>query len=151
APTRGRRRAPSVIIADGLRPPAPFDPSAPAYKDWLHLNVLDHPSGIAGLVNVSLHGDPDDPRSRAVGTALLHVPGRGWVGNVEARGIAEATIGTHDIGLEQVALAVDGPRGAVLASARQPDDGLVVDLRAEATVLPVAVEQPQPLGSGWIA
>ena len=116
-----------MIIADGLRPPAAFDPSAPAYKDWLHLVVLDHRSGVAGLVNVSLHGAPADPRSRAIGTALFHLPDEGWVGNVEVRGFGEAAISPTSIGLEQVALAVDGARGTVHASVRQP------------------------LGSGWVA
>ena len=140
-----------MIIADGLRPPAAFDPSAPAYKDWLHLVVLDHRSGVAGLVNVSLHGAPADPRSRAIGTALFHVPDEGWVGNVETRGLGEAAIGPTSIGLEQVALAVDGARGAVHASVRQPDDGLGLDLVADALVRPMPRERPQPLGSGWVA
>lgn len=140
-----------MIIADGLRPPAAFDPSAPAYKDWLHLVVLDHRSGVAGLVNVSLHGAPADPRSRAIGTALFHLPDEGWVGNVEVRGLSEAAIGPTSIGLEQIALAVDGARGAVHASVRQPGDGLGLDLVADALVRPMPREQPQPLGSGWVA
>ncbi len=140
-----------MIIADGLRPPAAFDPSAPAYKDWLHLVVLDHRSGLAGLVNVSLHGAPADPRSRAVGTALVNVPGEGWFGNVETGALSRAVIGLTSIGLEQVAVAVDGPRGTVHASVRQPDEGLGLDLVADALVRPMAREQPQPLGSGWLA
>ncbi|HEX2045024.1 MAG TPA: hypothetical protein VHF23_05285, partial [Gaiellaceae bacterium] len=135
---------------DGLRPPSPFDPSAGAYKDWLHLNVLDHESGIVGLVNLSLHGDPGDERSRALGTALFHVPDAGWVGNVEVRGISEAALGPASIGLEQTGLAVHGG-GTVLASARFPDDELVVELTATAAVPPIDVEERMPLSSGWVS
>lgn len=140
-----------MIIADGLRPPTAFDPSAPAYKDWLHLVVLDHRSGVGGLVNASLHGAPSDPRSRAVGAALFHVPGEGWFGNVEVRGFDEASITPTSIGLEQVALAIDATRGTVHASVRQPGDGLGLDLVADAAVRPMPRERPHPLGEGWVA
>lgn len=140
-----------MIGSDVLRPPGPFDVSAGAYKDWLHLNVLDHTSGSVGLVNVSLHGRPDDPRSRAVGTALVHVPGVGWAGGIEARGMDEAAVGSSSIGLERVALAVDHSRGEVLASARVPEDELVVRLAAVAVAPSIDVRQRSPLGSGWIS
>ena len=35
----------AMIQADALRPPSALDLAASAYKDWLHLNVLDHASG----------------------------------------------------------------------------------------------------------
>lgn len=140
-----------MIIADGLRPPAASDPSSPAYKDWMHLVVLDHPSETVALVNVSLHGSPGDPRSRAIGTALVQSPGGEWVGNIEVRGLDEATIDASGIGLERVALAVDGARGAVHASVRQPEDGLELDVVANAFVRPMARERRHPLGSGWVS
>jgi hypothetical protein len=135
--------------ADVLRPPSGFDPTAAAYKDWLHLYVFDHPSGICGFVNVSLHGDPRDPRCRAVGTTLFHVPGTGWVGNTEVRGSRDVRVGPASIAMEQVAMAVD-PEGSVLASARMPDDGLALAIMATPTVRPFAHERPLPLASGWI-
>jgi hypothetical protein len=136
---------------DPLRPPAPGDPTAEAYKDWLHLNLFDHGSGSVGLVNVALSGSPEDARSRAVGTALLHVPGHGWAGNQEAQGFDEAEIGTTSIALERVALAVDHESGTVAASARFADDEFALDVRASALVSPLAVEEPLPLGQGWFS
>jgi hypothetical protein len=140
-----------MMFFDDLRPPPPFDPQTPAYKDWLHLNLLDHASGSVGLINVSLHGAPDDPRSRAVGTALIYVPDVGWIGNLEIRGFAEAAIGPSSIGLEQVALAIDHSSRTLLASVRAPDDQLLVRVTAEMIAPPISVEQQLPLGHGWIS
>jgi hypothetical protein len=134
-----------------LRPPVPGDPTAEAYKEWLHLNVFDQVSGAVGLVNVSLSGAPEDPRSRAVGTALLHVPGHGWVGNVEARGFSDARIGQSSIALERVALGVDHSSGTAVASARFADDGFALDVRANSLVPALAVDEPLPLGPGWFS
>lgn len=140
-----------MILLDALRPPSPLDPSAPAYKEWLHLNVLDHASGSVGLINVSLHGAPDDSRSRAIGTALVHVPGLGWTGNAEVRGLDDVGLGVAGVALEHVALAVDHLSGAVLASARFPDDAFFLQLTATDRTPAIDIEQPIPLGSGWIA
>jgi hypothetical protein len=132
-----------------LRPPSRLEAGAAAYKDWLHLNLLDHGSGAIGLVNASLHGSPEDARSRVGGAALLHLPGEGWIGNVEVLGVADANVGRASIALEQVAVAVDGDR--VLASARMPRDGLALDLTATAASPELDVELRLPLGSGWIS
>ena len=137
---------------DSLRPPSRLDAHAAAYKDWLHLNLLDFDSRAVGLVNASLHGSPEDARSRAVGAALVHVPGEGWIGNVESLGLAEANVGAASIALERVAVAVDGRRGEVLASAVLPQAGLVVDLTASASARDLDVELRLPLGArGWIS
>ena len=134
---------------DTLRPPSRLDARAAAYKDWLHLNLFDHASGAIGLVNASLHGSPEDARSRACGTALLHVPGGDWIGNVEVLALADANVGRSSVGLEHVAVAVDGER--VLASARMPRDGLLLDATATAASSDLDVELRLPLGSGWIS
>src|SRR5262245_55854212 len=139
------------MFYDSLRPPPPFDPTAAQYKDWLHLNLLDHASGSVGLINVSLHGAPGDPRSRAVGAALVHVPGRGWVGNMEIRQLGEAAIGRASIGLEQVALAIDRPSGARMTSVRDLDNRLSGRATAEMAAAPLIVEERLPLGHGWIS
>jgi hypothetical protein len=136
------------VSTAALRLPLAFDPTAAAYKDWLHVNVLDHDSGTVGLMNVSLHGDPADPRSRAVGTALLHVPGEGWFGNVEPVGFDEARIDTASIALEHVAIAVDAD--TVLASARLPNDELELELTATFAGPAVTASETFPLGVGWI-
>ncbi|MEO8451709.1 MAG: hypothetical protein ABI647_18095 [Gemmatimonadota bacterium] len=136
---------------DTLRPPPLFDPSAAAYKDWLHLNVFDHASGTIGIFNASLHGSPSDPRSRAVGTALVHEPGVGWIGNVEVAGMDEVNIGTTSIGLEKIALATDPSAGTVLVSARLPSDGLEAGLTATVGSRAVDVSLPFPFGPGWIS
>jgi len=139
------------MVPDSLRWPPVFDPSRTAYKDWLHLNVFDHATGSVGVINASLHGAPDDRRARAIGTGVFHVPGVGWVGNVEVRGIDEAGISLAAIGLEQVALAVDHATDRVMASVRFPDDGLMVELEATASTSALVVEEPLPLGPGWIS
>jgi len=139
------------VITDTLRPPPLFDPSAAAYKDWLHLNVFDHPSGCIGIFNTSLHGSPNDVRSRAIGTALVHEPGVGWIGNVEVAGIGEVSVGTTSIGLERVAVATDPSPGIVLASARLPADGLEAGITATVSARPVDVPMPFPFGPGWIS
>ena len=134
---------------DTLRPPSRLDASAAAYKDWLHLNVFDHATGTIGLVNASLHGSPEDARSRACGAALLHMAGGDWIGNIEVLGIADANVGRSSIALEQVAVAVDGER--VLASARMPRDGLMLDVTATAASSELDLELRLPLGAGWIS
>src|SRR5258706_14583966 len=98
-----------MVYLDVLRPPPLFDASAPAYKDWLHVNILDHASGSVALVNVSLHGAPADPRSRAVGAALVHVPGVGWLGNLEVEGLCAAVIDTSTIGLQRFGVLLHPP------------------------------------------
>jgi hypothetical protein len=140
-----------MIFFDGLRPPAPLDPTANSYKDWLHLNVMHHPSGCVGLINVSLHGAPDDPRSRGIGTALVHSPGIGWFGNVEIKSFGEAALGPASISLERVALAVHYPSGVLAASVRDPRHSLAAKLAATPAAAPVVIEEQLPLGSGWIS
>jgi hypothetical protein len=136
---------------DGLRPPSELDPEAMLYKDWLHLNLFDPRTGLVGLVNVALHGAPGDPRARAVGTALMHLPGRGWVGNVETAGLDEVAVGEDGVGLSGVALAVDPQARAVIASVRLPDDGLRLDVTAGVEGPTYAAPWRLPLGSGWIS
>jgi hypothetical protein len=140
-----------MIAFDMLRPPAPFDPSAVAYKDWLHLNILDHDSGAIGLVNTSLHGSPRDPRSLALGTALVHVPDDGWMGNVEVRSLRDIRFGLTNVSLASVAVAIDHRAGLALASAHFPDDRLSATIRAEARSEALDIELPLPLGTGWIS
>jgi hypothetical protein len=140
-----------VIAPDAFRPPARGDVTASAYKDWLHLNVFDHPSQTVGFVNVSLHGAPEDPRSRAVGAALLHHPEHGWRGNLEVRGFDDVRIGRASVALEAVALAVEHASGTVTASARWPDEQLSLDVRATAVVPAFAVDEPTPVGPGWFS
>ncbi len=139
------------MIGDTLRPPALFDPTADAYKDWLHLNVFDHASGCIGIFNASLHGSPLDSRSRAIGAAIVHVPDKGWVGNVEGAGMDDANIGTTSIALERVALATDPAAETVLASVRFADDGLNAGITASAQSRPVDIAYPLPFGPGWIS
>jgi hypothetical protein len=117
-------------LTAGLASSRVTDAAAPAYKDWLHLNILDAASGIVGVVNVSIHGSPMDARSRVVGAALIHLPGAGWAGNAEVADIEAAALGISSVGLEHIGVAVDERNREVLASVRLPDDGLSLDLRA---------------------
>lgn len=139
-----------TLAADHLRPPWPGEPTASAYKDWLHLNVFDHASGAVGIINVSLHGAPDHPAARAVGTALIHVPDAGWIGEVSARGLAEARLGELSIALDRVAIGMDTRSGTVAASVRLPADEIVADLQGTPLRRATVTEQQAPIGAGWI-
>ncbi len=138
-----------MTSTDHLRPPSTFDPTAAAAKDWLHVNVFDHRSGAVGLVNVSVHGAAWDPRSRAVGTALVHDPVDGWRGAVDV-GPAEGVLASPDaLALPRVAVTGDGS-GPVLASVRMREEGLSLDLTGEPSGPAVTVPGPAPVGGGWI-
>jgi hypothetical protein len=137
------------MALDGLRPPSALDAQAGLYKDWLHLNLFDQRSGLVGLVNVAAHGAPHDPRARAVGAALVHVPGYGWAGNLEAIALAAAAFDHRGIGLRGVALGLGADD--VLASARLEQDGLELAVTARATSPPLTVPLRLPLGDGWIS
>lgn len=139
------------VAPDALRPPAPGDPTAPAYKDWLHVNVFDHATGTVGLVNLSLHGAPADPRARAVGAALFDVPGLGWAGNLVVRDLAEASLGTASVGLDRIGLGVAHTAGVLEAGADLPGDRLSLRLSARTEAAELRVERPLPLGQGWIS
>jgi hypothetical protein len=137
------------MIDDALRLPLPTDPDAPAYKDWLHLNIFDHATGVIGLFNTSLHGAPASSASRTIGTSLVHVPGIGWAGNVAVRGFDETAIGQSSVALDRLAVAAFFDR--VLVSANYPDDAFGATVTARATARPVAVEERLPFGPGWIS
>lgn len=139
-----------MIMLDHLRPPAPGDPSASAYKEWLHVNVFDHDTGAVGLVNVSLNGPPGDGVSRAVGTAMIELPGAGWAGNLDVRAFNDARISTQAISLDRVAVGIDSGSGLVIASAELPDHGLGVRLTASVSGPELTVDRPVPMGEGWI-
>jgi hypothetical protein len=140
-----------VIALDHLRPPAPGDASAPAYKDWLHVNLFDHSSGAVGLVNVSLHGSPRTKVARAVGTALIELPGAGWIGNLDVRPLDQARISTEAISLDRIAVGIDSRSGLVMASALLPDEGLQGSLTATVTGPPLISAEPTPVNQGWIS
>jgi hypothetical protein len=137
------------MALDGLRAPSTLDPLAGLYKDWLHLNFFHPASGLVGLVNVAAHGAPGDPQARAVGAALVHLPGHGWAGNLEAIALADASFDERGIGLRSVAMGLDSMM--VLASARLPQDGLELTVTARATTPPLTVPLRLPLGEGWIS
>jgi hypothetical protein len=138
------------IAPDHLRPPAPLDPLAAGYKDWLHVNVFDHASGLVGIVNVSLDGSPEAPESRAVGTALIEVPGVGWRGNLAIRPLTDARVGIDSIALDAVAIRIDTTSGLVSASARLPRDGLRIDATGSARAVAMVPDRTVAFGSGWL-
>jgi hypothetical protein len=139
-----------MTLADHLRPPGAGDPTAVAYKDWLHLNLFDHDRGRTGLINLSLHGAPRAASSLAVGAALVEDPHAGWVGNVIVRSRADSAVRETSIALDDAALALEPTSGRLLASVRRAEDGLVVTAAARPATQPFAAERPHPFGSGWI-
>jgi len=127
-----------MTLADHLRPPGTADPTAAAYKDWLHLNLFDHGTGRTGLINLSLHGAPTAASSLAVGAALVEDPDTGWVGNVIVRSRADSAVRETSIALDDAALALEPTSGRLLASVRRAVDGLVVTAAARPTAQPFA-------------
>ena len=103
-------------------------------------------------MNVSLHGAPDDPRARAIGTALLHLPDVGWVG--ERRG-ARAVGGARRGG--QRGAVADGAGGRLPVGTRArlgavlPRDALALRLTAQAAAPAIDIEQQLPFGPGWVS
>ena len=92
---------------------------------------------------------PRTPARGRSGRPSSTCPTTGWVGNVEVRGARRGGVQpAPSIGLEQVALAVDGSRGTVHASVRQPGDGLELDLVADALVRPDAAGAAAAPGVG---
>lgn len=136
----------TVNALAGVVSPGPL-----AHKDWLHFNVFHHASGCVGLVNATVHGPPDDPKSRAVGTALLHVPGEGWVGNTAVKDISEARLGPHSVLMPEVGIAVGQQPGRVDVSARMPDEGFSADVIATAIAPGLDLDEAVAFGSGWIS
>jgi hypothetical protein len=135
-----------VQAVDTLRPPGTLDPTAPAYKDWLHLNLFDHATGLTGLVNLSIHGAPGDPRTQVVTTALFDRGDGDWHGAVVPGSWTDAAVGLSGIGTPFGAVAMAGTD--VLASFRAA--GVTVDERATPAVAAYSPLAPQPFGSGWI-
>ena len=138
-------------MPDTLRPPPPLDPARARYKDWLHLNVFDHAGGSVGLFNGSLHGAPEDARSRVIGTALVHHPALGWLGNTEVAGFDTGVVTARGIALAQVAVALAPSGGTVHAAATFAGDGVVASLAATPQSAPLDVDLPLPFGEGWIS
>lgn len=135
---------------DHVRRPSPLDLRAVAYKEWLHVNLFDLARGTTTLVNVSLHGDPADPRalaSAAVVTSSLD-------GDLEPRvtvvPLAAATVEARALGVPDVARVSLDPAGTAV-DVRAVVAGEVVEVRATAVSPELVVETPVPFGSGWIA
>lgn len=141
--------APADVPLDALRPPAPGDPSAAAYKDWLHLNVFLPEAGVVALINGSLHGPPHDPRARAVGVGLACAPSGDWLGGVEVAGHA-AGAGPDGVLLETVAIAAGRDRRRLHAAVRRPADGLEASVVATPAARGFGFALEAPFGSGWI-
>lgn len=141
-----------MIVADRLRPPSPLDLTAAAYKDWLHVNVFDFDREQIALVNVSLHGDPDDPRSLAAGAVLLGDVSAGWRPHVEVVAAREARLADGEIAVANVAaIALDGASGGLRVHGELPGGGVELEASAAPVAVPVVAEGPTPFGSGWIS
>jgi hypothetical protein len=139
-----------VSAFDRLRPPASDDPTAAAYKDWYHLNLFDHRTGRVGLINASLHGAPGDARARAIGTALLHDPQAGWIGNVEVEAAADSAITEHGIALDRLSMRIDAGGDRLNASAAFEADGFAAEIEALPASRPYRIDAEPPFGSGWL-
>jgi hypothetical protein len=139
-----------VTASDALRPPSRGDLAAFLAKDWLHLNVFDHGTGVVGLVNTSLHGQPGDHRAFAAGAVLFHSPELGWMGDARVTPMRDAVIGVASVAFDWLAFAVSPATGAVAASVRLPGS-ILLNLEASPATEPVEVDARVPFGSGWIS
>ncbi|HHI70221.1 MAG TPA: hypothetical protein ENJ91_04410 [Rhodobacteraceae bacterium] len=133
-----------------LHLPPPADPTARAYKDWLHLNVFVPQDGIVALINTSLHSSPADARARAVGVALGSGPEGEWAGGIEICGLTDARIEPQAVFLSTVSISAAQDQSALLASVRRPEDGFVADLQARPLLPHIGLELQSAFGSGWI-
>lgn len=139
-----------MTAGNALHPPSHGDLAAARAKDWLHLNVFDHATGVTGIVNASLHGQAGDLRAFAAGAALFHSPELGWVGDARVTPMGDAVIGVHSIALDWLGFAVSPGTGAVVASVRLPG-AIRLNLEANPVSEPVEVDARVPFGSGWIS
>jgi hypothetical protein len=139
-----------VTASDALRPPSHGDLTAPLAKDWLHLNVFDHATGVTGIVNTSLHGQPGDPRAFAAGAVLFHSPGLGWLGDARVTPMRDAVVGADSVAFDWLGFAVTPATGAVAASVRLPG-AILLNLNASPVTEPVEVDARVRFGSGWIS
>lgn len=139
----------TTIAARPLHPPGDADPLAAIYKEWLHVNVFDHDSGLVGLVNVSLHGNPAHRRAVAMGTALFHLPGHDWQWHVDIQPANTVSLGWASIAMPDHAVAAELPEHRVAASVRSAD----LTVRLEGTPVAEVFDVPArlPFGSGWIS
>ena len=121
---------------------------ASAYKDWLHLNVFDAGSGTIGIFNISLHGSPQDSRSRAVGTALVHTDDGGWSGNLEIRGIEESFFNWNFIGLAKMGMAIQASPPSLMTSVSGIEALRSIRIKATSISDAIAIDLPMPFGPG---
>jgi hypothetical protein len=139
-----------VTTTDRLRPPPPLDARAAAYKDWLHVNLFDAAADRVALFNASLHGDPDDLRSLAVGTVVV----ADLLGELTAE-VAVAELA--DVPRSPASVSVGALLGmsldpdGIAVTARLPGATGSVEFLAEPTAPAITVDAPVPFGSGWIA
>jgi hypothetical protein len=136
-----------MIPADTLRFPGLLDPSAFAYKDWLHLNVFDHSTGIVGLVNLSVHGPPGGLGTQVVSAAFFDLEGEGWVGALVGGSWADAAVTLRGLSTATATLTM-GAEGRVLAAFTS--EKLRLRLVARPATRAVEVRGTQPFGSGWL-
>jgi hypothetical protein len=141
-----------LIVADRIRSPSAVDLTAGSYKDWFHVNVFDFVRRRVALVNVSLHGDPHDPRSLAAAALFVGDFDSGWAPYVDVLGAYEADITFERVAVgETASISLDAASGGLAVHAGSPDGRLRLDLAAFAAAPPIVVERPTPFGSGWLA
>jgi hypothetical protein len=129
---------------------AAVEPFDEAYKEWMHVDVLDHASGCIAVVNASSHGGAS-ARQTFAGAVLLHVPGRGWIGGLETSDAPAGQAGLSTISAGGVAVAYERSHGRLLASASLRTPPVELQIEAAATAKPFDVWERIPFGSGWIS
>lgn len=131
---------------DTLRPPDPGDPTAGAYKDWLHLNLFDPGRDAVVLVNVSVHGRPGAANTQVVVAALVETADAGWIGEVLTCDWADAALTLTSLSTPAGSFAMIGEQ-VLTAVTTAP-----LRLRITATPARTAVvsRMTESFGTGWI-
>ena len=133
-----------MIVTDRLRRPSAVDLTADSYKDWLHVNVFDFARRRVALVNVSLHGAPDDPRSLAAAALLVGDVERGWLQHVEVLGADEADVDGVEI------VHAPGEGDDTIAAIAQTNRDVVVVTADRELAERVRAANAEVVGPNWL-
>ncbi len=134
-------RLEDVPWADAFSLPSVFDPRLPLYKEWHDFVFFDRKSGVFGLLNFAVHGNPYDAK-RGYGAALAFLvgPGGGIHTALKLIPLSELTVSPYNpdfIGHE-VAVSYVGDDSFTI---KGKIDDVSLDLKVPVILPPVTMNQ----------
>jgi hypothetical protein len=146
-------RARSNTAGPASRPHVPDRRAAgiSRYKEWWHFAVIDPRTGLDALVNFSFAANLYEPGQGDANLILLvHLPGEGWHGGVDAYDglAARLDAGSADIAISESSIANDG--GGHRVRIRRRDNRTEADLHFVPRAEQLTVWKDTRLGSGRI-